>query len=354
MSKAVRLSEKWFHRALWLIAFVFAGFLIGLGGLVVSDLPRVDEAAKLEDFMDAARANSLRAGIKAAEQDIKQRDDEQQQAQLVLQAAQSRAANARDTFNNWVATRRSTGDASQDEELIRRTRELDGLKDLERKAQETVEGISQGSLNAQRSLERQQTTLRDLEREAQTQLDNALRKQELRVFLMRLALTLPLLLLAAWLFVKQRKSTYWPFVWGFILFALFAFFVELVPYLPSYGGYVRYAVGIALTAVAGVYAIGALQRYLAQQKEAEARPDLERRKELSYELAQARLAKGICPGCERPVDLKDTSRKFCMHCGICLFNDCASCNARKQAFARYCHACGTAVAPQASHGGGIA
>ena len=41
MSKALRLSEKWFRRGLWLVAFVFAGFLIGLGGTVVDDLPKV-------------------------------------------------------------------------------------------------------------------------------------------------------------------------------------------------------------------------------------------------------------------------------------------------------------------------
>ena len=46
-------------------------------------------------------------------------------------------------------------------------------------------------------------------------------------------LLVPLLALAGWLFVKQRRSTWWPFVWGFIFFALFAFFVELVPYLPD-------------------------------------------------------------------------------------------------------------------------
>ena len=175
---------------------------------------------------------------------------------------------------------------------------------------------------------------------ASVKLNVEQRDQELRVFAYRLMLTLPLLVVAGWLFAKKRQSTWWPFVWGFIYFALFAFFVELVPYLPSYGGYVRYVVGIVITVLVGRYAIIALNRYLEKQKQAEAMPDVERRKELSYDTALARLAKKVCPGCERPVDLTNTAIDYCPHCGICLFDHCGMCNERKSAFSRFCHACG--------------
>lgn len=140
---------------------------------------------------------------------------------------------------------------------------------------------------------------------------------------------------------KKRKTTHWPFVWGFIFFALFAFFVELVPYLPSYGGYVRYIVGVIITVLVGHYAIRGLQRYLEQQKMAEQMPDAKRREELNYDLALTRLSKKVCPGCERPIDLTNTDNNFCTHCGICLFDHCAHCHTRKGAFSRFCHACGT-------------
>jgi hypothetical protein len=60
-------------------------------------------------------------------------------------------------------------------------------------------------------------------------------------------------------------------------------------------------------------------------------------------VALERLSKNVCPGCERPVDLKNTEIDFCPHCGIGLFDHCGSCNTRKSAFSRFCHSCGTAA-----------
>lgn len=342
MSKALRLSEKWFRFGLWIVAFVFASFLIGLGGTIVQNLPKVEHRVVLEDFIDKQAAAPLRAELKAMQEKRQVAQDAHDQAQLKLNGARANSAAARDTFNNWLATRHATKRPEQDAELIERTQALDELKILERKALANVEREQQSLLDARQAEERANRNLRELERAASDQLVTEQRSQELRVFGYRLALTLPLLAVAGWLFARKRQSTWWPFVWGFIYFALFAFFVELVPYLPSYGGYVRYAVGIVITVLVGRYAIIALNRYLEKQKQAEAMPDVERRKELSYDTALARLAKKVCPGCERPVDLTNTAIDYCPHCGICLFDRCGQCQERKSAFARFCHACGAA------------
>ena len=344
MSKALRWSEKWFQRGLWLVAIVFAGFLIGLGGTIVGDLPKVESARSIEDFMDPAATAAARATIAEAERRAQSASDALEQARLKLQVAQSDVGNARQGFSNWIATRHATERAEQDPELIRRTQALDELQARERAARAEVERQQQALLDARQAGDGAQRRLSEMREAAQGAFERALRTQELRVFGYRLALTLPLLVLAGWLFKRQRQSRWWPFVWGFVLFALFAFFVELVPYLPSYGGYVRYLVGIVLTALVGRWAIVALQNYLERQRAAEARPDAQRREELGYDTALARMTKGVCPGCERALDLKDPALDFCPHCGIGLFDHCGHCRQRKNAFSRFCQACGTPVA----------
>ena len=342
MSKSLRLSEKWFRRGLWLVALVFASFLIGLGGTIVGDLPQVESPLELDDFLDRPQAQQqLRAQLQAQHSSADAADTALEQAQLQRDKARSEVQSQRQSFNHWLATRSATQRAEHDPEVLVRTRVLDTLQAAEQAQQRAVQAQQQAALDARQSAVQTEKQLAEMERGARSQMQAELRRVELRVFLYRLALTLPLLAVAGWLLVKKRRSTYWPFVWGFVFFALFAFFVELVPYLPSYGGYVRYVVGIGITAVVGRYAILALNRYLERQKQAELLPDQERRKALSYDVALARLAKNVCPGCERPVDLKNETIDFCPHCGIGLFDHCGVCTTRKSAFAHFCHACGT-------------
>ncbi|MBZ2207388.1 zinc ribbon domain-containing protein [Massilia soli] len=340
MSKGMRLTERWMHLCLWLVALAFAGFLIGLGGKVVDNLDFAEDPASVSDFIDPVRGPKVLAAYRAAKQAHTDADDALDQARLAHQKAAANSSTAEDTFNNWVKTRMATAGKEHDGQLLDRTRDLDALKAAERAALGAVEAQQQAKLNASQALERASAEWSALERPAIEAAYHADEMRALRVFGYRLALTLPLLGVAGWLFARQRKGSYWPFAWGFILFALFAFFVELVPYLPSFGGYVRYGVGIVLTIVAGRYAIRYLQRFRERQQAAEALPDTERRATLSYDKALARLAKSVCPGCERSIDVKMKELSFCPHCGMGIATDCTSCHGRKSVFAPFCLACG--------------
>lgn len=347
MSKSLRLTEQMMRRGLWVVAVVFAFFLLGLGGTFVRDLPKVEAKKSIDDFMGREAVATLRGALKANENSTRDIRSALEQAELKRRTARADSAASQETFRNWLSTRNATRLSDQDPELIERTRALDELKDRERTAEKVIEGLQQDQLMLKEVGEQTQRKLNDMESNARIQLDSEMKRVELRVFLYRLALTLPLLAIAAWLVVTKKTnsatSTSWPFAWGFIIFAAIEFFVELVPYLPSYGGYVRYTVGIVLTVVVGRRVIMALNAYLERQKMAEAMPDAQRREELSYDTALTRLSKGVCPGCERAVDLKNAAIDFCPHCGIGLYDHCQPCSTRKSAFSKFCHGCGASA-----------
>jgi hypothetical protein len=354
MLKSLRVPEKLFQLAAWAVSVLFASFLIGLGGKIVGDLPGVEQHLTLEQFLDSAqvvRIDRARDSLVLLRRD---RGAAAERAHLRLSAAANAYRARRESFENWIATRAATTDPRQDPEVLARTRELDELKTGERAAQAEVERLDAELLAASQGLDARERERMALADAARGHYERARFRQELRVFAIRLALTLPLLLVAGWLIVRKRKSQYWPLARGFVLFAVFAFFVELVPYLPSYGGYVRYAVGAIATAVAGVYLIGAMRRYIARRAEVERQSESERRRSLGYEEAIRRIGTGVCPGCERAIAIGPggETANFCVHCGMTLFDSCGACGARKNAFFQYCPTCGvpanSAEAPPAA------
>lgn len=342
MNPSLRLSEKWFRRGLWLVAFVFAGFLIGLGGAVLNDLPQVENIGTPENFINRTAEASLNIELEAA-----QKIDAEATAvfqELLEKRKQARQATAdeQETFQNWLAARKATEQSEHNAEVVERTHKLDRLKAAEIALQKPYDEASKTAKKTREALRLLEQKHEELKQEAYMRWQEEARAAVIRVFFYRLAFTLPLLGVSAFLFIRYRKGNYWPFVWGFIFFALFAFFVELVPYLPSFGGYVRYGVGIVVTAIVGRYAILALDRYLKRQKLAESLPNVDRRRELDYEIILARLNKNICPGCERGLDFKNDRLDHCPHCGIQLFSRCPQCTTRRSAFARFCFSCGSA------------
>ena len=349
MAKGVRVPEKAFAIAMWVVSVILAGFIVGLGNLVIGDLPQVESHISQEQFADSAVTGKLRAELRAIQERRGAIDDKLQVARLQLEQAQKASQTGTETFQAWIQTRTATTNPQQDPEVIARTRALEQLKGNERAVQSAIDALEseQVPLNQRESeLNEQQSRLQAA---AYPAYEKAMFAQELRIFGLRLAITLPMLLIAGWLVVKKRKSDHWPLMRGFVLAAVFVFFVELVPYLPSYGGYIRYAVGIALTFIAGHYLIKNMRVYLARRQEVEQQAEEERRKLVTHDEAFKKMSAKVCPGCDRPIaGMEGAESNFCVHCGMTLFNHCDKCDTRKMAFFRFCLTCGTPAESQTS------
>ena len=341
MFKSLRVPERLFEIAMWAVTLVFASFLTGLGRLVVGNLPGVDQSLSIQQFIDQSALQPIAARMQQLQLEGSDVDNRRNTASLVVDSSAASYRSRKEAYDNWIATRTATTDPKQDPEVIARTRELDTLQSRLRAAERVVEVQDARRLAITQAIDSLQTAESALENGARPQFERAQFRQELRVFGIRLALTLPLLLVGIWLIAKKRKSQYWPLWRGFVLFALVAFFVELVPYLPSYGGYVRYVVGIVLTVVAAHYVIQSMRRYMNKREVVEKQSETERRQSMGYEEALKKMGAHMCPGCERAIaGGPDAKTNFCVHCGMKLFDTCGACGTRKNAFFQYCPACG--------------
>ncbi|MGF6440229.1 hypothetical protein [Paraburkholderia youngii] len=350
-NQAYSRPARLLNGASWVIAVAFALFLNLLGSLVIRDLEVVPAGGPpaLAGYTDLASgpARARQARLTSERMGVEQ---QQEMAHQSYETALSEYTQMRSAFENWVATRRATGNSAIDQELTDRTRALDARLDTVNSLKHKVD-----DLNARWEEAREQGDKADAEVSAARvagaqQYERARNRYDMRVFGYRLGLTLPVLVLAVWLFVRYRNARYWPFVYGFSFFALSAFFFELVPYLPTFGGYVRAIVGIALTVFAGVYLLRAFQRY-ADRKGAEMqKTQTERSTRIAYQKALSAHERKLCPSCDRPTPSTETGESYCVHCGLNIFSVCKKCGHRNFAFYRHCNACGEASALSTSPG----
>lgn len=360
--------QQIFAIAMWVASVVFAGFLIGLGGLVLRDLPRVDRSVQIEAFVDPEAFARLREDEAALIAQQNTADRKVTTSIAVQQAAQTAYQAEKARFDNWIDARTATTDPAQDPEVLARTRNLDALKAAEEAAGQALARDRASLATINRTQAANEERRASLFANARPAFERAEFFREARVFALRLALTLPLLLLAAWLLFR-KKGDYWPLTRGFVLFAGYVFFIELIPYLPDYGWYVRFGVGIALTAVLVHFAARWMRAQSMLRAEAARESKSAEAGKMSDTVSPAaspskstpaimartpggnyddllkNLASQSCPSCARPfVTAKTEAADFCAHCGIRLFDHCSQCDTRKFAFLHFCVKCGTPAA----------
>lgn len=337
------------------ISVILCVFLILLSNQFIGDLDTATARPKAESFLNQHAVASLTARQSRLETDVLALRDKNALLERTMLTAQQNYTDEKQSFENWVKTRKTLGSPDKDQEVVSRAKRLDDFY----KVQQAWRGQMATQQAATEAKERQQEQVRQ-QQERENEFANekyavALKRYDLGVFLIRLLFVGPVLGLGIFFFIRYRRHKFWPLYLGFTLFSLYTFFFGLVPYLPSYGGYVRSAVGVALSVGLGYYAIKTIRAYLDRKQQELKASSQERAQNVQLEVAEKALENHYCPSCgkdfilkkwEFPIlaNAKEANKlvtDFCRHCGLGLFSNCHNCGSKNFSHLPFCATCGT-------------
>jgi hypothetical protein len=340
------------------ISLILCTFLILLSDKILQDIDGALYQPVQEDFENKSVLQKYTSKLEVYNEDQQQNQEIKSSLEKTLSAARENYNNEKQSFDNWIQAHKTLGLPEQDTSVSSRAKRLDEFYQVEKKWRAELASI-QARYDSIEKLKWSVQKQIDKEKELAAQTYQKDHKwYELKVFLIRLAFIAPILALGIFFFLHYRKHKYKALFGGFTLFSIYAFFVGLVPYLPSYGGYVRYTVGILLSAGLGYYAIKQIREYM-DRKQAELKSSSrERAGKVQRDTAEKALENHFCPSCgkdfirkkwEFPLAKNQESEayklitEFCRHCGLQLFADCEQCGHKNFAHLPYCSSCGNTV-----------
>lgn len=333
------------HAAQLFIAAVFAIFLIILGGKLTGDVDALFPPVDTRTIEQATRDEHLAAKLTVEERKLDSVREAREQVSASLRASERALQSLGESYGAWLDARSTMGSARENPEVRARLAELERARVARDGWRDELDRVD-ASIRKQTEVIDAFRAARDEElRRVQQALEKAQQERELRVFLARLLVVGPLAAAAIALWVRKRRTTLWPLVWGFAMFSLHAFFVGLVPYLPDFGGYVRSAGGVVLSALAAVYTARQLKRMIDERTQVLAQSQDERARRIRPGDAVKSLLAHTCPGCEThygklAVDGEEARPGFCAVCGLRLFAPCAGCRGRIFIHLPHCPTCG--------------
>jgi predicted RNA-binding Zn-ribbon protein involved in translation (DUF1610 family) len=324
------------------ISTILCLFLVLLSNRIIDDLDTAAVRPEVSNFEDKGVMTDLERKMNTLNIEVEGLTTKRGTIENTIAAARENYTNEKQSFDNWVQTRKTLGSPDKDFEVVERAKKLDEFYKVEQDWRVQL-NARQVEIDEREAKRQEIQAAIDIERDAAgAKYETELKQYDLKVFLIRLLFVAPILALGIFFFVRYRRHKFWPLYFGFTLFSIYAFFFGLVPYLPSYGGYVRYAVGILLSAGLGYYAIKTIRQFI-ESKQAELQVSTqERAKNVQKEVAEKALDNHFCPSCgkdfiikkwEFPVKANETEAykfvtDFCRHCGLELFKNCNKCGTK--------------------------
>lgn len=338
------------------ISIILCIFLILLSNRIIDDLDKSTERPEVGNFENklvlGKHQNEVK-GLSATQETLSLKE---QMVNKTIAAARANYENEKQSFDNWVKTRTTLGSPDKDQEVVVRARRLDEYYKVEQDWRAQLGLIQDQIAGSERKKEGILLAIANEYQLAQKQYEKAFEHYNLQIFLIRLLFVIPILALGIYFFIKFRRHKFWPIYFGFTLFSFYAFFFGLVPYLPSYGGYVRYSVGILLSGGLGYYSIRRIRLYMEQKQSELKSSTQERAKKVHGEVAEKALENHFCPSCGKDFIMKKWEfplpkiteseaykvvTDFCRHCGLVLFKKCNTCGHKNFAHLPFCASCGS-------------
>ena len=339
----------------YIIAIVLCGFLISLSGKLIDDVDEWKERPRVEEFQNTELLEKKESEIEKIDIKIELKEEKKSSIENTIKVVNNNYDNAKKSFDNWLEARKTVGSPNEDKEVLSRANELDEYYKTQQEWKKELSVISSEIQVLTKDKNEINEIIYNEEDKAYEEREKAIRKYDLKIFLIRLLFILPILLLGIFFIIKFRKHKYWPLFLGFVLFSFYAFFFGLVPYLPSYGGYIRYTVGIILSVLFGIYAINKIKKFIEHKKSELLVSTTERAKKVQTETAEKALDDHMCPSCGKDFIVKKWDKSagkkdktetygivtnFCRFCGLELFKKCNKCDSENFAHLPFCSNCG--------------
>jgi hypothetical protein len=340
------------------ISTILCIFLILLSSRIIGDLDNTTSYPYSEDFENKPVLTKLEKNYKIQNAELDNLHSKKETIEKTIEMAKDNHANEKQSFDNWLQTRKTLGSPDKDQEVIARAKKLDDFYKVEQEWRTELNALQTQIDETEKKQQEINKSIVEEQNTAYEKYREALKQYDLKVFLIRLIFVAPILALGIFFFIRYRRHKFYPLFFGFTLFSLYAFFFGLVPYLPSYGGYVRYSVGVLLTVGLGYYAIKRIRQFI-EQKQAELKISTqERAKKIQITVAEKALENHFCPSCgkdflvrkwEFPAtktienDIYKNVTTFCRHCGMELFKQCENCGTKNFAHLPFCLLCGTKI-----------
>ncbi len=199
--------------------------------------------------------------------------------------------------------------------------------------------------------------IKTLEEDFFKELNKLEKKHKWKVAAIKLAVLLPVLLVASFLFMKYRTGDYWPLVWAVFVASFIKVVVIAHRYMPPL--YFKYIVVLVLLAVVLRLLIYLIKMIIAPKKD------------LLIKQYQQLYDKCLCPVCSKPIrtgplryiggmkkkspiqvggseSLAVQQSYTCPSCGTGLYHKCDNCGSIRHTLLPYCEHCGSETKTEAT------